>query len=321
MAALSKKVAVATLSVVSNTLLIVIKLTAGFFMGSVSVISEAIHSGVDLVAAIIALLAVRTSSTPADDDHPFGHGKIENLSGTIEALLIFLAAGWIIYEAIMKLIHPHPLQTLGWGVLVMLLSSLINIVVSHLLFKVGRETDSMALKADAWHLRTDVYTSASVMVGLVAIWIGQHLFPAINLNWIDPAAAILVALLILKAAYHLTIQSGKDLLDARLPPEEEEWIRDYIASFKPVVRGLHRLRTRKAGHYRFVECHVWVDSSMSVESSHDITHTIGAGIRQHFPDTHVILHIEPCKLKCHSTCQKDCLLDENERLILKQRVN
>src|SRR5512136_1708331 len=143
-----QKSAVAWLSVISNTALVTGKLIIGLLIGSVSVISEAIHSGVDLLAAVIALFAVKTSHRVADEDHPFGHGKVENISGTIEALLIFLAAGWIIYEAAHKLIRPEPLEAVGWGVGVMLVSSIANIVVSQMLFKVGRETDSMALQAD-----------------------------------------------------------------------------------------------------------------------------------------------------------------------------
>ena len=155
-----RKSSVALLSVASNTILVLLKLTVGIIIGSVSVISEAIHSSVDLLAAMIALFAVRTSGKPADAEHPFGHGKVENMSGTVEALLIFLAAGWIIFEAVKKLKNPEPLEEVGWGVAVMIVASAANILVSRALFKVGKETDSVALQADAWHLRTDVYTSA-----------------------------------------------------------------------------------------------------------------------------------------------------------------
>src|SRR5512137_1693635 len=136
-----RKASVARLSVISNTTLVLLKLAVGLAIGSVSVISEAIHSGVDLLAAIIALFAVRISGKPADQHHPFGHGKVENVSGTVEALLIFIAASWIIYEAVKKLINPQPLEEVGWGVVVMLVSAIANIIVSKMLFKVGRETD------------------------------------------------------------------------------------------------------------------------------------------------------------------------------------
>ncbi len=155
-----RKSATALLSVGSNTALVVGKLVVGLMIGSVSVISEAIHSGVDLVAAVIALFAVRTSGKPPDERHPFGHGKAENLAGTIEALLIFVAAGWIIYEAVRKLSHPEPLEDPGWGVAVMLISAVANMLVSAQLFRVGRETDSVALQADRWHQLTDDSNSA-----------------------------------------------------------------------------------------------------------------------------------------------------------------
>lgn len=167
-----RKMAAARLSVYSNSGLILVKLIVGVLSGSVSIISEAIHSGVDLLAAFIALFSVRTSHIPADDIHPFGHGKIENISGTIEALLIFLAAGWIVYEALDKLMNVKPLESLGLAVGVMMVSSAVNWLVSSLLFRVGRESESIALQADAWHLRTDVYTSLGVMASLALIWLG-----------------------------------------------------------------------------------------------------------------------------------------------------
>lgn len=288
-----RKIKVALLSVVSNSALVVAKVAIGLSIGSVSVISEGIHSGVDLVAAVIALYAVRMVRLPADKRHPFGHGKFENMSGTVEALLIFLAAGWIVYEAVQKLIHPHPLSEMGWGVLVMLISSAINIVVSHLLFKVGRETQSIALQADAWHLRTDVYTSAGVMFGLMTIWLGRRFFQGVYLDWIDPAVAMVVALMIIKAAYDLTIQSARDLLDVSLPPEEETWIHDYITGLHPKVCAFHNLRTRKSGADRFIEVHILVNGKMSVEESHCITGIMKTAIREKLPGATVTIHVEP----------------------------
>jgi cation diffusion facilitator family transporter len=158
------KESAARLSVASNTALVVGKLAVGLVIGSVSVLSEAIHSGMDLVAAGIAFYSVKQASKPADGDHAYGHGKIENVSGLAEALLIFGAAGWIVYEAVHKLVRPEPMDELWLGVAVMGVSSVVNVLVSRRLFRVARETESIALEADAWHLRTDVYTSAGVMV-------------------------------------------------------------------------------------------------------------------------------------------------------------
>lgn len=308
-----RKTAVAMLSVISNTTLVILKIIVGVSIGSVSVISEAIHSGVDLLAALIALFAVRTAGVPADDEHPFGHGKIENISGTVEALLIFLAAGWIIFEAVKKMFHPEPLDSAGWGVGVMLASSLANLFVSHNLFKVGRETDSVALVADGWHLRTDVYTSAGVMAGLLIIWVGSRLAPGLNLHWMDPIAAVAVALLIIRAAYELTIESGRDLLDVKLPAEEETWIRDYITGLRPTVRGFHHLRTRKSGSNRFVEFHIAVDPDMSVEKSHSITEDITRAVDDRLPGANLTIHTEPCNGTCTDTCVAGCLLNSSER--------
>jgi len=309
-----RKERVALLSVTSNTILVVLKLVIGLMIGSVSILSEAIHSGVDWLAAVIALFSVKTSSLPADSRHPFGHGKIENISGTVEALLIFLAAGWIIFEAVKKILRPEPIADIGWGVGVMLVSAVANILVSERLFKVGRETDSVALQADAWHLRTDVYTSAGVMASLALIWLGNRVFPGIDLHWLDPAAAIGVALLILKAAYDLTMQSARDLLDVNLPREEEDWIRQRILEMKPVVHGFHQLKTRKSGPFRFVEFHLQVDPQMTVVNSHNITEELTDRIERHFPKTSVTIHVEPCDGKCVGHCLEGCLLSPDKRL-------
>ncbi|OPX75427.1 MAG: ferrous iron efflux protein F [Methanosaeta sp. PtaB.Bin018] len=317
-----RKSEVALLSVISNTALVILKITTGLMIGSVSVISEAVHSGVDLLAALIAFLAVKVAGKPADENHHFGHNKVENISGVVEALLIFLAAGWILFEAYKRLMDPEQIDSPGWGVAVMLISSGANIFVSQRLFCVGKETDSVALQADAWHLRTDIYTSSGVMAGLAIIWIGELLFPRADLHWVDPLVAIGVALLILKAAWRLTMESAKDLMDVSLPEDEEECIRKYITVFAPTVRGFHRLRTRKAGSSRFVEFHVRVDPTMSVDESHRISDMIADAIKLQYPGTTVTVHIEPCNcaLAHEDTC--GCLLSQDERkAVLKKASN
>jgi len=289
-----RKKSVAMLSVLSNTLLVVGKILIGILIGSVSVISEGIHSGVDLIAAVIAFFAVRVSGRPEDEEHPFGHGKIENISGTIEALLIFVAAGWIIFEAGEKLLHPRPMHRIGWGIGIMMVSSIANLIVSHYLFKVGKETDSRALQADAWHLRTDVWTSAGVTCGLIVVLIGQALFPRLHLAWIDPVAAIGVAFLIFHAAWHLTVESGRDLLDASLPNEETKWLRAYLKQWVHDKCDCRHLRTRKAGSTRFVEFDLLVEPSLSVEASHKICEKMTRDIIARFGEfTKVVIHAEP----------------------------
>ncbi len=302
-----KAAAVAMLSVASNTVLVVLKLIVGILMGSVSVISEAIHSGIDLLAAVIALFAVRQSNKPADEDHPYGHGKFENISGTIEAFLIFVAAGWIIFEASHKFKTPQAVEQPGWGVALMLISSIVNLLVSELLFRVGKKAQSIALEADAWHLRTDVYTSLGVMAGLLAIWIAGKFFPEKNLNWIDPAAALFVALLIIKAAYDLTLQAARDLFDVSLPAKELDWIKALLRS-NPEVKGFHHLKTRKAGRTRFIEFHLVIDQQATLVESHQLTHVISAKIKMHFQGSDVIIHMEPCDQSCSPACLSGCFI-------------
>lgn len=316
-----RKIKAARLSVISNTALVVLKLIVGLIIGSVSIISEAVHSGVDLVAAGIALFSVRTSSIPADEEHPFGHGKVENISGTIEALLIFVASIWIIYEAIEKLIHPQPIEFVGWGIAVMLISTVTNILVSEKLFKVAKETDSVALHADAMHLRADVFTSVGVTGGLALIWFGHLFFPKLNIQWLDPVAALGVAILIIHAAYKLTVQAARDLMDVQLPKDEEEWIRDLIRANQSVIHGFHKLRTRKSGHDRFIEFHIKMDPEMSVGDSHRITDELSSGIKEHLPNSSVIIHTEPCDGWCDKHCLDGCFLSETKRNTIRQTTN
>jgi cation diffusion facilitator family transporter len=307
-----RKTRAALISVASNSFLVAAKLAVGFMIGSVAIISEAIHSGVDLMAAGIVLYSVRTSGKPADAGHPFGHGKIENISGTLEALLIFVAAGWIIYEAAGKFIHPEPLDTPLPGAAVMLVSCVTNIFVSRMLFRVGRETDSIALVADGWQLRTDVWTSLGVAGGLSLIWIGSWALPGTDLAWIDPACALGVAALILKTAYDLTRQAARDLMDASLPPEEEAWIRRSVEAERRIVNGYHALRTRKAGHFRFIEFHIQVDPLMSVAASHALTQKLGRAIQERIPNASITIHVEPCTGECPPACRAGCLAPEPE---------
>lgn len=303
-----RKARAASISVLSNASLVAGKLVVGLATGSVSVLSEAIHSAVDLVAAGIALFAVKTATRPADKDHAYGHGKIENLSGTVEAVLIFLAAAWIVYEAVHKLLAKAPVEMPGLGVAVMAVSSVANGLVSRMLFRVGRETDSIALQADAWHLRTDVWTSAGVMCGLLVIMLAGWIAPGVDLWWLDPAAAIAVALLIVKAAWDLTKQSIRDVMDESLPEDEQRWIAEHARTASGVL-GFHGLRTRKAGPQRFVDFHLLVDREMSVERSHRLAHDVADAIKARFDQASVTIHVEPCDGRCKPECLEGCLLD------------
>ena len=288
---INEKVSAASLSVISNTVLVILKVIVGLMMGSISVLSEAIHSGLDLIAALIAYFSVKQASKPADEIHKYGHGKIENVSGTVEALLIFAAAIYIIYEAVQKFSDRTHVEALGWGALVMAISALMNFMVSGRLMKVAKKHDSIALEADAWHLRTDVYTSLGVMVGIGLIYIT---------GWqiLDPFIAIFVAVLILKAAYKLTKDAFNPILDAKLPDEEEALILSVLANYSSDFLEYHQLRTRKAGADRHIDLHLVVPRDKSIKEVHDLCDQIELEIERLLPNSHVLIHLEPCTDSC-----------------------
>jgi cation diffusion facilitator family transporter len=281
-----RKTAAAALSVVSNTLLVILKLIVGIGFGSVGVISEAIHSATDLLAAAIAYLSVRASDTPPDADHPYGHGKIESISGLAEALLIYLAGGFIITQAAQKLMAPdHHAGEVGAGLAVMAFSAAINAVLSTHLRRVAQATDSLALEADARHLRADVLTSCGVFGGLLLVrFTGQA--------WFDPVTALLVALLILSTAFKLTRDALRPLMDASLPPEEELAIHQVLDTDTRVL-GYHKLRTRKSGSQRHADVHVQIDDDCTLVQAHDLTEELEDQIRAALPAININIHIEP----------------------------
>lgn len=279
------KQSAAKMSIISNTTLMLFKLIVGFYVGAVSIISEAIHSAVDLIAAMIAYYAVRKSSKPPDGHHAYGHGKLENLSGAIEALLIVGAAIWIILEAAEKLGTNEMPSYLSYGIWVMGISIIVNLFVSERLMRVARKTDSQALEADALHLRADVWTSGGVLAGLI-------LMEITDFAWIDPAMAILVALIIFRAGYRMTIKSASDLTDHALPPEEEAIITGILNSHEKVLE-YHYLRTRKSGSYRFIDVHIVMDKNMTLEKAHRISEQIENLIKAKLSPCNVIIHMEP----------------------------
>jgi cation diffusion facilitator family transporter len=189
----------------------------------------------------------------------------------------------------------------------------VNTLVSRRLFKVGRETDSVALQADGWHLRTDVYTSLGVMFGLLVIWVGGLIWPSANLAWIDPVIAIVVALMIMKAAYDLTREAARDLLDVSLPDADVDWIPGFVKERWPAVRSFHNLRTRKAGSTRFIDFHLAVDDKMSVGEAHELGDEIVVAIKERLPDSRVQIHVEPCAFQCPESCESGCSVPPGAR--------
>jgi cation diffusion facilitator family transporter len=280
---MNPKARVARLSVFSNSFLILLKVGAGIISGSVSIISEAIHSSMDLLASVIAFFAVKISDSPSDERHNYGHAKVENVSGVIEGLLIFVAAGWIIVEAIKKLLDIQPVESIGIGSMVMLISAIVNFFVSRKLYKVARETHSVALEADALHLKTDVYTSLGVAAGLM-------LMMATKLHWLDPVIAMLVALLIIRESFQLLKRAFSPLLDVAWDYDELEQLKEIFADLNV---NHHDVKTRKAGNYRFIDFHIEMPPDLPFEQVHDFCSLIENEIHQNFDNVQITIHAEP----------------------------
>ncbi len=292
MGAAEEKIAVAKLSVVSNTILVALKLVVGVLMGSVAVISEAIHSGMDLLAALMARFSVAMSAEPADKEHHFGHGKYENLSGMVEGVLIFVAAGWIIYEAGRRLFgREAEVELLAAGIVVMAASTVLNLYVGTRLKRVAKKTDSLALEADAYHLLTDVWTSVGVMMALVLIHFTGY-------QRLDPAVAMLVAVFIIRTAFDITKRSTEGLLDKSLPEPELRLIELVIRRHESDVLDFHKLRARKMGSDRQIDLHLVVPRYQSVKQSHDLVDELEKEIKAALAHASVIVHIEPCDARC-----------------------
>ena len=296
----------AAFSVASNTALILLKIVAGLITGSISLIAEAVHSMMDLAAAVIAFFSVRISDTPPDEEHPFGHGKWENISGVAEALLIFIAAGIIVYQAVRRLMNGETLETLEVGIGIMAVSIVVNVLVSRYLLKVSRKTDSIALEADARHLTTDVMTMAGVLLGLVIVQIGK--ITGHNINIFDPIAALLVALLIIRTAYDLTRRSFGPLVDVRLPQQEEDEITSCIKEHTSQLAGFHEVRTRKSGSQRFIDFHLMLPQNTSIEESHKMCDHLEEDMKNRLPNSNVTIHVEPCEVECRQCLVSSCSL-------------
>ncbi len=282
----NKKGKVAFLSILSNTLLILLKLVAGFLSDSVSIISEAIHSSVDLIASIVAFFSVRLSSKPADDLHPYGHGKIENISGIIEGILILLASFMIIFESVRKMFNPCEINNSSLAILIMFISGLVNFFVSKTLYKVAKEEDSMALEADALHLKTDVYTSLGVGIGILLIKLtGIHV--------LDSIVAIIVALMIIKESIDLIKNGFGEILDKRLSDYEELEIKSIIEKYNNMFIDYHKLKTRKSGNMKHIDFHITLDPAVTVKESHDIISKIKKAMNEKFKNVRVTIHVDP----------------------------
>lgn len=277
----------ARLSIISNSSLIILKLITGLLTGSVSIVSEAIHSTMDLIAAVVAYFSVKISDKPADENHPYGHGKVENISGVIESLLILIASVWIIAESIKKLLHPEGVKSAGAGFIIMFISAFINYLVSKKLYKTAKQEDSLALEADALHLKADVYTSLGVGAGLLLIWIT-------HINYLDPFVAICVAVFILREAFELLVTAFNPLLDIKLSDEDILIIKNTIKNYNHIYCDFHNLRTRKSGKMKYIDLHLVFPGSTSVKDAHALCFKIEKQLEEKIKNSEMLIHIEAC---------------------------
>jgi cation diffusion facilitator family transporter len=277
----------ALLSVGSNTLLILLKVVAGTVSGSVALLTEAMHSAVDLIASVVAYVSVRKADEPADEQHPYGHEKIENLAAAIEGMLILVGSGVIVFESVRRLIIGSHVDNLGFGIAVLAVSIAINVVVSGVLARRAIETESAALEGDAAHLRTDALTSVGVLVGLVLVDIT-------GADWLDPAVALVVAGAIVTSGVRILMRSSRVLVDEALPADELDAIREEVVAFGPRgVAGFHALRARRAGARRMVDMHVQFRSGTTLEAAHATAHELQDAIRARLAGADILIHLEP----------------------------
>lgn len=297
MNSVNEKKFAAGLSITSNAIIIILKFIAGGISGSISIISEAIHSMSDFLASVLTFLAVMKSSEPADSSHPFGHGKYEDMSGFIEGGLIIFAGFYIIWEACKKLFFHHATEVnTTLGIYVMLFAVVANIIVSSHLFRVAKKTESVSLHADGEHLRTDVFSSLGVLLGLVLIKIT-------GIAILDPIIAILVAIFVLKAGFHISKETLNNLLDGTLPTEDIDTIKNIINSYdNEHLKGFRNLKARRSGPSKDIEITMLFPENMTISDCHKICDDIENLLEQRLGNCDILIHAEP--EKCHNKLKK-----------------
>lgn len=276
----------AWLSLATSAVVILLKGSAWWVTGSVALLSDALESGVNLVAAMIALVSLTYARRGPDDDHQFGHGKVEFFSSGVEGGLIFVAAGLILWTSIPRLWAPLPVESAGLGLALSVVASIANAACAQILLRAGREHRSITLEADGRHLMTDVWTTAGVVLALLLVtftgWI-----------WLDALIAIAVGLHIMVEGWRLMRRSFDGLMDKSIPEEELALVRDVLDRLRADGNDYHALRTRQAGRRHFVDVHVLVPGAMTVQAGHDLVEQVEADLRAALPHAEVLIHLEP----------------------------
>ena len=278
--------------------LIIVKVITGWLTGSISVLAQAADSLLDLFAGIITFSAIRIAAKPPDAEHPYGHGKVEDIAGVVQGILIFIAGGLIIYSAIARIIEGSSIELTEAGIAVMAVSIVASIFLSRHLMNVSRTTGSVALEANARNIAADVYSASAVLVGLTIVR-----FTGINI--VDSVIAIGVAIYILKVAIDTIRKPVSRLLDETLPPSQQAVIEDCLRNHSREVSGFHALRTRRAGNQSYIDLHLVMAKDISLEQAHQICDRIEAEIQSQLSETSVTIHAEPCDNQCEQ-CSAIC---------------
>ena len=284
--AAKEKRSIALTSVIAAVFLTSFKLIIGMLTGSLGILSEALHSGLDLVAAAITFFAVKAADKPADKEHHFGHGKIENYSALMETILLVITCGWIIYEAVHRLITGKThIDVTIWSFIVIVTSIVIDVSRSRALYRVAKKHNSQALEADALHFSTDIWSSSVVLIGLSGALFGFY--------YADAISALIVALIVFSVSYRLGKRSFNALVDAAPQGLREEIIK--IIEQIPDVKFSHNIKVRESGPNKFVELNIHVDRNMTIGKAHEISHQVENAIASKISNIEVMVHAEPDK--------------------------
>lgn len=280
--------------------LIVLKVTVGWFSGSVSVLAQAADSFLDLFAGLVTFFAIRIATKPADRGHPFGHGKVEDMAGVVQGVLIFIAAVLIIYSSVLRIINRATVELAEAAIGVMVIAVIASVFLSRHLRKVSQVTGSIALEANAHNINADIYSSTAVLVGLFVVRFT-------GLNILDSIVAIGMAIYIAKLAYDALGKPLLGLVDASLPHSEQAVIESCLAEWRgQVFVGFHELRTRRSGNQRYVDLHLVMAKDASLEQTHHVCDSLEHEIQAKLPRSNVTIHVEPCDGKC-----KQCSIDSS----------
>ena len=274
------------LAMVVVVCLIILKVVVSIMSGSISISAQAADSFLDIFSIVITFVALKMSVTPADEEHPFGHGKVEGFAAMIQATLVLGAGGFIIYSAIQRLVHSMPIEP-DEGMAVMLVSIVASFFLSRHLRSVARSTGSTALDASARNISADVYSAAGVLLGLLVVRLT-------NLVILDPIIALIMSGFVLKAGYEVTVRAIHELADHALPKEDQETLNNCLKEHNTQLVDFHAIRTRSAGSERFIDLHIVMPRNYDIERAHDMCDHLELDIKNKIANANVIIHAEPC---------------------------